>query len=85
MFFAFVLAGINLIWNFPVFINILIDIYLSYRILWFYVTTFLVIYPWPKEVYWCPDQAHNKPVCNTKLIALQILLGIVIGLVSAIG
>jgi hypothetical protein len=87
MIFTFVFAAINLIWNFPTFLNIILDIYLPYRILWSCVLRMLVLVR-PNES-WCQERftnklVHNKSMCGAKLLALEILLGFVIGLASAV-
>ena len=87
MMYTYVLAGINLIWNFPVFLYVILDIYLSYRIAWSCVIKMLVSAR-PNRC-WCPDifsgqPVYSKPVCDAKLHALEILLIILEGLALAI-
>ncbi|KAE8440503.1 hypothetical protein EG329_007414 [Mollisiaceae sp. DMI_Dod_QoI] len=77
------LATINLIWNFPIFLNIIFDVYIIYQI----CVRMLVLPALPNE-YWCrpinPPPIFRKPECDAKLLALQILLGFVIGLASVV-
>jgi len=85
---AFLFAAINLIWNFPVILNIFLDIYLIYMIAWHSVVRFLVIGGRPNR-WWCYKRGTNIPVddkakCDAKLLALEILLIFVYGLALAV-
>lgn len=80
MIFTLVWAAINLIWNLPIVLNVVLDTCLLYTIVWS-CTTRVFATSWPNKKQWC--QLSSGPVCDTKFLILEILLCLVAGLALA--
>ncbi|KUJ08956.1 uncharacterized protein LY89DRAFT_676334 [Mollisia scopiformis] len=83
IFLSLLFAPINLIWNFPVVFNILLDPYLAVSIITWASN---MISAWPGDI-WCVERDYygkkpdldKGPVCHSMLLAVRIVIGIAAG------
>ncbi|KAE8447356.1 hypothetical protein EG329_010914, partial [Mollisiaceae sp. DMI_Dod_QoI] len=85
---AFIFSAINLRWDFPIFLNILLDFFLP---MFIFSWASNVLIDWPSNA-WCVERDYygkkpptdKGPACHAILLAVQILVGIGVGVAAVV-